>query len=313
LEARYIESLNAPDYAAFRKDKVDDPTPGTLGWFLNDERFRSWQAKDESSILWIKGSPGQGKTILTKFLLTRLESSLDLNRHAVVIYFFFYDQDDNLQTVSAALRSLIRQLLSARDAFQIISFKFNIETSAINEDSLWEILDELLRDPIFGTIYCVVDPLDECRGIESRHRLLRFLKSLIHPPPGKKRNSPVLKALLVSRPTVELDRELKQSPSIHIKANPHDLETFIRRKINVLELDTEHQEKAIELLTGRAERTFLWISIVLKKLEAAAALLSPADMERIIDESPSDLTELYEGIVNQIIQSNDVAQQKLLI
>ena len=68
----------------------------------------------------------------------------------------------------------------------------------------------------------------------------------------------------------------------------------------------------ISLLTDRAERTFLWISIILEKLKAAKTLLSEADMKRIISESPSGLMELYESIVSQIMDSDRIAQQKLL-
>lgn len=48
---------------------MDDPTPGTLEWFLEVEAFVTWRSTDESAILWIKGSPGQGKTVLSEYLL----------------------------------------------------------------------------------------------------------------------------------------------------------------------------------------------------------------------------------------------------
>ncbi|UKZ79092.1 hypothetical protein TrVFT333_006842 [Trichoderma virens FT-333] len=314
-EKRYIEALKAPDYAAFRNYKVDNPTPGTLGWILKNELLHLWLTTNESSVLWVKGSPGQGKTILAKFLLTHIEDlSLNSHRRTTVIYFFFYDQDDNCRTVGAALRSLITQLLSVKDAFQIISDKFDIETSTITDESTWAILKELLQSPVFGTIYCVIDALDECRDHESRHRLLELFKALVQPPIMRRREKfPPLKAFLTSRPTVDLGRSLKPFPSIHLKASSDDIKTFTLSKIHPLELATELECRVIELLSSRVEQTFLWISIVLKKLKAATTLLSQADIEQIINESPSDLTDLYESIIGQIMQSNDIAAQKLLI
>ncbi|EHK19922.1 uncharacterized protein TRIVIDRAFT_122435, partial [Trichoderma virens Gv29-8] len=314
-EKRYIEALKAPDYAAFRNHKVDNPTPGTLGWILKNELLHLWLTTNESSVLWVKGSPGQGKTILAKFLLTHIEDlSLNSHRRTTVIYFFFYDQDDNCRTVGAALRSLITQLLSVKDAFQIISDKFDIETSTITDESTWAILKELLQSPVFGTIYCVIDALDECRDHESRHRLLELFKALVQPPIMRRREKfPPLKAFLTSRPTVDLGRSLKPFPSIHLKASSDDIKTFTLSKIHPLELATELECRVIELLSSRVEQTFLWISIVLKKLKAATTLLSQADIEQIINESPSDLTDLYESIIGQIMQSNDIAAQKLLI
>jgi hypothetical protein len=308
-----MEALQAPDYVSFRKYKIADPTPGTLGWFMNTERFHSWHTSEQSSMLWVKGSAGQGKTILTKFLLSQLEKSLaDSNGHATVIYFFFYDQDDHLRTISAALRSLIKQLLLVRGAFQLISDKFDDGSSAISESSLWAILEEMLRSPVFKTIYCVIDALDECSDEVSRQRFLELFRRIVQSASPRDSNIPVFKALLMSRPTVALSRELHHCPFIHLKANPQDLATFIHGQIDALRLDAELQEVAINLLTDRVEQTFLWISIILNKLKAASTLLSHAAVEQIINDSPSDLTQLYEGIVNQIMQSNDTAQQKLL-
>ncbi|KAL7789036.1 hypothetical protein V8C37DRAFT_387023 [Trichoderma ceciliae] len=319
LEIQYIEALKAPNYAAFRSYKVDNPTPGTLSWFLKNELLHTWLTTDESSVLWVKGSPGQGKTILAKFLLAHLEhlsSSSDpySNRHTTVIYFFFYDQDDNYRTVGGALRSLIKQLLSVQDSFQIISDKFDIESPTITDESAWDILRELLYSPIFGTIYCVIDALDECQDHELRHRLLELIKTLVQPPLARRRQKlPILKAFLTSRPTVDLTRSLEQFPSIHLKASSDDLKIFVQSKIYAIKLTTELEDMVINLLSSRVEQTFLWISIVLKKLAAATTLLSQAHVEQIINETPSDLADLYESIISQIMQGNDIAAQKLLI
>ncbi|KAL6831944.1 hypothetical protein V8C40DRAFT_263226 [Trichoderma camerunense] len=315
MEAQYIEALKAPDYAAFRNYKIDNPTSGTLGWFLKLQQLSSWLTTHESSILWVNGSPGQGKTIVAKFLLTYLEDlQHSFDHRTTVIYFFFYDQDDSYRTVSSAIRSFIKQLLSTQDAFDVISDKFNIETSTINDELAWDVLEELLRSPIFGTIYCVIDALDECQDNEARQRLLVFINKIIQRPLAKsKAKYPVLKAFLTSRPTTDLSRALRKLPSIHLTASSDDLKTFIQSRIQELDLEKQHEDEIIDLLSSRVEQTFLWISIVLKKLKTTSTLLSQADMEQIITESPSRLTDLYESLLVQIIQSRDIAAQKLLI
>ncbi|KKP02575.1 hypothetical protein THAR02_05307 [Trichoderma harzianum] len=315
MEAQYIEALKAPDYAAFRNYKIDNPTSGTLGWFLKLQQLSSWLTTHESSILWVNGSPGQGKTIVAKFLLAYLEDlQRSFDHRTTVIYFFFYDQDDSYRTVSSALRSLIKQLLSTQGAFDVISDKFNIETSTINDELAWDVLEELLRSPIFGTIYCVIDALDECQDNEARQRLLVFINKVIERPLAKsKAKYPVLKAFLTSRPTTDLSRALRKLPSIHLTASSDDLKTFIQSRIQELDLEKQHEDEIIDLLSSRVEQTFLWISIVLKKLKTTSTLLSQADMEQIITESPSRLTDLYESLLVQIIQSRDIAAQKLLI
>ncbi|KAL6911038.1 putative ankyrin repeat protein [Trichoderma evansii] len=315
LESQYVNALNSPNYDWFRHGKVDDPAPGTLRWFLREKQFLSWKDSNESSILWIRGSAGQGKTVLAKFLLDHLESATsDPGSKPTVIYFFFYDQDQSLRTVDGALRSLIKQLILHRHghAFQAISEKFDIESPVIPEYILWRVLDELLRTPIFGTIYCVFDALDECRDDSPTTRLPDFFSKLIKSSSVNKPTNIIIKALMISRPTVELSRVLEQRPFIHLKANPQDLEAFIRSQIEKIGLSDDLHGNAIRLLTSRAGQTFIWISIVLKKIKAVTSPLSEVDMEKIITQSPSDLTALYEDIMTQIMHSENVIQQKLL-
>ncbi|EHK50529.1 putative ankyrin repeat protein [Trichoderma atroviride IMI 206040] len=315
LESQYINTLNSPTYDWFRHGKVDDPAPGTLRWFLREKQFLSWKDSNESSILWIRGSAGQGKTVLAKFLLDHLErATSDSGSRPTVIYFFFYDQDQNLRTVDAALRSLIKQLILHRRglAFQAISEKFDIESPVIPEYILWRVLEELLRAPIFGTIYCVFDALDECRDDSPTPRLPDFFSKLVKSSCMSKQTDLVIKALMISRPKVELSRVLEQRPFIHLKANPQDLEAFIRSQIDKIGLSDDLHGNAIKLLTSRAGQTFIWISIVLKKIKAVTSPLSEVDMEKIITQSPSDLTALYEDIMTQVMRSENLIQQKLL-
>ncbi|KAL7908137.1 hypothetical protein GGI35DRAFT_54680 [Trichoderma velutinum] len=317
MEAQFIDALKAPDYTAFRSHKIDNPASGTLGWFLGLQQLSSWLTTHESSVLWVNGSPGQGKTIIAKFLLAYLEDlHHNSNNHITVIYFFFYHQDDDYRTMSAAIRSLIKQLLSAQGAFDIISDRFNIEASTINDQMAWDILEELLRSPVFGTIYCVIDALDECYDDESRQRLLAVIKKFTQTPLAENKDKyPVLKAFLTSRPTPDLGLSLGQFPSIHLKASYDDLKIFIQSKIHELDLEKQHEGEVVNVFSSRVEQTFLWISIVLKKLKLklASNMLSLADMEQIINESPSHLTDLYESLLFQVLQSEDVAGQKLLI
>ncbi|KAF2181720.1 hypothetical protein K469DRAFT_588829, partial [Zopfia rhizophila CBS 207.26] len=313
-QLKYIRALKAPDYITFRENGVDRPIPGTCRWFLNEKLVRYWRENEESSILWIKGSPGQGKTVLCKFLLDDLDSHLrDSLENIKVVYFFFYDQDETLRTVGAALRSLLRQLLSAAYVFQYIydNDRVDLDLSAESEDNLWKALEAILRAPIFNTIYCVLDALDECIDEKSRERLLKLISGLVQIRPSKARNLPVLKLFVTSRPTVPIFRELDRFPSISLKANPQDLEVFIQHMITTTGLSEDLHKAAIELLLCRVEQTFLWVSIVLR-LARMEPLLSLSGLKKIIDESPTDLKELYGSIVDKVMQGAETVQ-KLLV
>ncbi|VUC26118.1 unnamed protein product, partial [Clonostachys rosea] len=314
LETQFTQSLNVPNYGAFRNDMVDDPTPGTLTWILDQDSFSNWRTSEEPAVLWIKGSAGQGKTTLSKFLLTHMEKTSAASPETKVIYYFFYGQSDILSTVGYAVRSLIRQLLNVRDVdtFGAIAELVELDNTAdMSEDGLWEILEHLLKAPVLQEVLCVIDGLDECQNAASRLRLIRLFSRLAHPNRAKN-NSPVVRTIFTSRPTVDIEQQLSRSPSFHLVANPQDLQVFVNHEIGTLDLDPQLHNDAVRLLLTRAEQTFLWISLIVKKLKAEA-LLSLADIERIIKTSPSDLGNLYQGIVSDILARSGESQKKLLL
>ena len=53
-----------------RDDKVrierskDDLLRDSYAWILNDPDFRDWRDNSNTQLLWIKGDPGKGKTML---------------------------------------------------------------------------------------------------------------------------------------------------------------------------------------------------------------------------------------------------------
>lgn len=254
--------------------------------------------------------------MLAKFILDTLEESVRSSEiPSAVIYFFFYDQDENLRTAGAAMKSLIEQMLHlAPDAFQIVTQTFDIESSDINDNSLRDILKDLLQNAQLSTIFCVIDGLDECQNDGSRKMLLDLIVSNLRQSSTRRKSSiPTLKTLLTSRPTVDIYGELYHLPNIQLKANHEDLEIFIKNKVRDLRFHEDLKQKAIHLLGSRVEQTFLWISIVLKRLKVATPLLSEAGMEEMINESPSDLEKLFENIISGIKEAKDITAQKLLI
>jgi hypothetical protein len=312
-EIKYVKALDAPDYVSFRKYRVEEPASGTFQWLLRDELIHSWLSEDGPSFLWVRGAPGQGKTVLSKFLLNHLESQPPNSRqHTSVIYYFFYDQDERFQTIDSFLRSLIKQLLTTPDLSGYIAEVFEVDPSTESEDGLWEILERIIRVPVFRTIYCVLDALDECKDEGSRKRLLQRITRLLKPPSRKEGAFSELKLLVTSRPIVDISRELHRFPCIDLKAHPGDLKIFIDSKVTALHhLSADLQKIAAELLLDRAERTFLWVSIVLKKLKTMT-FPTPAKLRSIIEESPTDLDKLYLGIIDRIMEGSQ-EEQKLLV
>jgi len=74
-------------------------------WILEHKDFQQWRGDRDSHLLWIKGDPGKGKTMLLCGITKELEdASAD---QCLISYFFCQATDTNLNNAIAVLRGLI--------------------------------------------------------------------------------------------------------------------------------------------------------------------------------------------------------------
>ncbi|KAL5349520.1 hypothetical protein ACLOAV_005815 [Pseudogymnoascus australis] len=308
-QSKYVKALNAPDYASFRR--AESPARGTLQWLLRDKMVNAWLSTDKSSFLWVRGAPGQGKTFLSRFILDHLEDRIAKTQEQdSIIYFFFYDQDEQFRTIESFLRSLIKQLLTTTDVSKLPSAFFESDPCTESEEGLWELFEEIIRAPIERTIYCVLDALDESEDEKTRQRLSRRMKRLLYNRSNRGKFSPIMKLLITSRPILDINIELGDT-YMELKARPEDLGIVIDGKVSELRhFPADLKENVVEELIDRAGGTYLWVSIVLKRLKTIT-LPSLAKVRKIVGESSTDLEELYSTIIEKIM-SGDEEEQKLL-
>ncbi|KAF8535670.1 hypothetical protein BDD12DRAFT_983186 [Trichophaea hybrida] len=108
-----LECLNVIYHQDYRDELFRKRHEGTFEWLLKDEQYRKWLQDDTLNVLWISGTPGCGKSVLSAFLSERLANktgNVD-QRQPVVGYFFCRHDNDDLRTETAILRYLLAQLL----------------------------------------------------------------------------------------------------------------------------------------------------------------------------------------------------------
>ena len=254
--------------------KIHDPQQGTLQSFFTSQQFRAWRDAEKSNGLWIRGSPGQGKSVLAKALLNQLDQCAQPGprvRSAKVIYFFCYNQDRNFRTTPSIVRALIVQLLRSSDTsvFRHLPSTYQNPDNFIKEETmatLWVILKDILLDSYYNevSIYCVIDALDEC---EDHHELLSRIQQFLCIPTTSSTKPPILKLLFTSRPEVNARQFIPTLVCFDLRATNEDIKTFVREKVRTLpgSFDFKLREKAADLMLSQAEQTFLWVSIVAKK------------------------------------------------
>ncbi|KAF8251998.1 hypothetical protein K440DRAFT_595037 [Wilcoxina mikolae CBS 423.85] len=313
-QKKLIKALNAPKVDTFLRN-VENAATGTFTWFLEEQAFRSWTTAKGPSSLLIIGAPGEGKTVLSKFLLERLKKVKQKND--MIIYFFCSDRDDSLKTVNSLLRSLVTQLLcgSAQVRNILEPYEKDPAKAVDSDNTLWEMFQAAVRDSRHNAIYCLLDGLDELEKYsdgKERTKLLNGLKELLaaqNDPISPQRSA--LKLLGTSRQIPEIVHKLQGLTRYDLKAQPADLKIFVDQRISDLpeSFGNDLREQAARMLLDEAKGTFfLWVSIVVKRLEKID-FPTVAGLKKTIEESSTDLDTLYYDIFRQINQRSKFAQK----
>ncbi|KAM0308543.1 hypothetical protein ACHAO8_009909 [Botrytis cinerea] len=309
-EKLHLADLNMPHYANFKDTKkVQQAVEGTLQWLVTDSPklqdhsrlqntdFVKWRDSNQSCILLVTGAPGQGKSVLSNFVIDHLKEQQKL--HDKVIYYFCnVKNEESSRTASSILRSFIVQLCEDRRLYQKLPTRFQNKGNFFAEslDNLWRVFLDLITTDTYTRIYCIIDGLD-VYGSEMKDLLEYFnehLKTI-------RIEQPLLKLLFTSRPE-DFVMDIGFSPSKTLCASEKDLTTFIESELRLFNSSFNDNMKSLIMKAAKegVGRTFLWISILLRELRK---LKSPSryDIENTIKQLPLELDTLYTNLVEKLL------------
>lgn len=163
------------------KKRIEDTKGGLLKesycWVLHSDTFQQWYKDSENQLLWIKGDPGKGKTMLLCGIIDELQS---LMLHGPRLsYFFCQEFNGRINSATAVLRGLLYMMVSQQLSLVLhIWRKYDRLGKTMFEDlnawfALVEILTDVLRDPRLTTAYLIIDALDKC--VTGLPKLLDFI------------------------------------------------------------------------------------------------------------------------------------------
>jgi hypothetical protein len=293
------------------KKRIEDTKGGLLRdsyqWILTRPDFQQWRDDKRSRLLWIKGDPGKGKTMLICGTLDELSPFTKLrDKEATTLlsYFFCQATDDRINNASAALRGLIYLLIDQQPLLiSHVRKKYNDAGKALFEDinawvALSEIFTSILQDPCLKSIYLIIDALDEC--IVNLNQLLDLISRTASISPRVKwivssRNEPNIEARLSIDNTQRLSLELNEE---HVSRAVQMFIDFKVSKLRLIKDDSELQEIVRGQIYSKANGTFLWAALVLKELEPVESW----DVLDVLQDMPPELEPLYDRMLRQVEQ-----------
>ncbi|KAF2813936.1 WD40 repeat-like protein, partial [Mytilinidion resinicola] len=296
------------------KKRIEDTKGGLLEdsyrWICENSNFRQWRDDQQSwqlaQLLWIKGDPGKGKTMLLCGIVNELEKSVA--KTDILSYYFCQATDSRINTATAVLRGLLYLLVDQQHSLvsHIRKEHDHAGKSLFEDVNAWAALSEIftntLQDPSLNTTYLVVDALDEC--IADMPKLLDFIAQ-------QSSTSPRVKWIVSSRNWPDIEERLERAVhkvqlclELNAESVSAAVSTFTRHKVSQLaeqkKYDNKTRDAVQSYLSLHADDTFLWVALVCQNLEKIPRWNAVANLNAF----PPGLDSLYERMIEQISNSD---------
>ncbi|KAF7712891.1 Uncharacterized protein PECH_002543 [Penicillium ucsense] len=293
------------------KERIKDTKGGLLEdcyrWIFDNHAFKQWQHSQSNRLLWIRGDPGKGKTML---LCGIIEELTHLYGDSATISFFFCQATDiRINNATSVLRGLIYLLVEKNPSLlPYVRSQYEKAGRALFEDvnawsALTSIFTNMLEDPSLKAAYIVIDALDECTsGLDSLLKLI-IQKATVHQQVkwviSSRNHANIVKRLNSATQIAPVSLELNEaSVSAAVKL-------FIEHRVDDIADAAEYNPKTRSIVKDHlllhSQDTFLWAALVCKELEDTEWWHA----EEIVRTFPPGLSALYRRMLDHVKQTRN--------
>lgn len=257
-------------------------------WLLDSPTYKQWHSSKDDGILWVKGIPGSGKSVVAATLIDHLGKE-----KVPVLYFFFRQIIDANHVPQAALRDWLDQILEYSPPLQAKLAQYLKKSRSLESVSATDFWALMKTSMLYvSRAYCVVDALDE---IDHGKDMLDFLQGLSKL--GIWRPSQV-KIVLTSRPVLSVETPLRHTPTLNVRLEEdmvdRDIATFVQHMIRQSSIEEQYHEDIKKAVPGNANGLFLYAKL------AMDAFLEPgADPQQVLKNLPTDLNVMYDNLLRE--------------
>ena len=284
-------------------------------WLVEDSTYAEWHKGSTSSLLWLHGKVGAGKSTLVSIVVEDAMRRSEAGRCPPPVFFYCSRDAAEPQRSDAAaiFSSIVRQLSCAKPGLPLLppvvetyekkGQGFN--SRGLQIDDSCDVIKKLIEYYPMTTI--IIDALDECNA-EEREKLLDAVEGLL-----KDSSLGLLKVFLSSRDDQDIACTLRDYPNVDLVAsrNSADIEAFVREETNKL-VKRQHllrnsnaKETLVTLIidevTNGADGMFRWASL---QLEMLCKMKTDQDVRHWLGRMPSKLERLYEEIYRKTLDES---------
>ena len=298
--------------------------PDTCLWLLNKAEFLAWQSSSSSSVLWLHGIPGAGKSKLTAKVVQKfLDDAAGVENSFSLAYFYCSREKSESCRVDPTeiLRAILKQLSSLGPDGQVrhaIATEYNQRHLVAERDGLEvrnlafaECTQLILELTSEAPTTIVIGGVDELGN--SSQDLLDALQYLVE------ESSSLLKVFVSSREDAVIARSLHHARSIRVTSadNSKDVTAFVNHHVSKAiekkrllggRVSSSLQEDIITKIIDGAGEMFLWASLQLQHLCSSRVFKLEEDVVAALRKLPPTLEQILDSVYNSVHESEEEAK-----
>ncbi|RPB13463.1 hypothetical protein P167DRAFT_605061 [Morchella conica CCBAS932] len=310
---QWLSDVPFRDHHTFNSQRRQEDTGQ---WLLKNKSFLEWRNSNQSSILWMRGDAGSGKTLLASFIIDEFQAITRSSNEHIMAYFYCDYKEPARSDRESILRAIVKQLClkgpttdhipnlvaemySIREEDGFSSGKLRVSEST-------ELIVKLAG--MYSDVTIIMDGIDECDR-KTRAELFSAINEM------SKADSKV-KIILTGRYDNDIERMFSTAHKHYLTAkdNTEDIikyvETQMEKRCDPTRGDTvqlilngvvpaDLKQEIIDTLCEKSNGMFMWVHL---QLLALCEENTPGDIRQALKELPKDLNATYDQILKRIAE-----------
>jgi hypothetical protein len=316
VTGRCLKSLSFSEMKV-REANIDRPTKDTCVWIYQNPVYRSWEAQ-QHTLLWIKGHPGSGKSVLMKSLYSKRKQMPTSTMSPMILSFFFNARGAAIEKTPLGLYiTMLHDLLKWIPVAlcEFLPHFLEKEMTSAGDKVSWNLVE--VADAFHQIIACkqprpievLIDALDECKEDEVRSVIRNFESTIA----DARLSGADLKVCWSSRyyPHISLVSEDGLELLLD-EQNNGDITRYVRKEFrtgsDAVLLSMQYD------LIRKANGVFLWAVLVIRQLHAAIDKgKTELELKHLLNSIPTKLEDLFNDIFQDAKASPSQREELLII